>query len=273
MDLEDVFIQMAKDCNERSVRCRPIYDYLRISIYQGTDTIDIDTFLYIIAITTRTTTKKIFNDLGVTNIKYVLIDGKMYNRTYIEYIIYLSGPNIHTISLHRKEYYNLDNKDNILSDVCKCFSLYYIIKLRFKSLDKSFIELSDRVSEKYGSIHNFINQFAEKQKLQKEIVYINNTTTDKMPIDNVVKVKNKSKPKTYIMLDEYTGYVKIGYSINVEFREKTLSAQFPKIKTIKIFNKNIENVLHKKYHQYRLRGEWFDIPDYHLNNLLNQIIK
>ena len=272
MDTEDVFTQMAKDCNERTDRSIPIYDYLGISIYQGSDTIDINTFLHIIANTTCITSKNIFNDLGVTNIEYVLIDGKMYNRTYIEYIIYLSGPGIHTISLHRKEYYNLDDKDNILSNVCKCFSLYYIIKLRFERLDKSFIELSNRISENYGSIHNFINRFAEKQKPQKEVVYIN-TTTDKKPIDNVIKVKNKSKPKTYIMLDEYTGYVKIGYSINVEFREKTLSAQFPKIKTIKIFNKNIEKVLHRKYHQYRLRGEWFDIPDYHLNNLLNQNIK
>ena len=68
-----------------------------------------------------------------------------------------------------------------------------------------------------------------------------------------------NKIKTYIMKDAKTGLYKIGKSNNPEYREKTLQAEKPTIKTIKVFDYNIESKLHKDYNEQRVRGEWFKL--------------
>lgn len=80
----------------------------------------------------------------------------------------------------------------------------------------------------------------------------------------------KPEPKTYLMHDKATGFYKIGKSVRVEFREQTLSAQHPKVKVIATTECNIESFLHKKYAKYRLRGEWFDIPEELIAELKNE---
>jgi len=72
----------------------------------------------------------------------------------------------------------------------------------------------------------------------------------------------------YLMYDPSLEMYKIGFSKKPEHRERTLQGQRP---TIELISKKeypstakarqIEKLLHKKYHQKRTRGEWFKLED------------
>lgn len=63
------------------------------------------------------------------------------------------------------------------------------------------------------------------------------------------------------MVDGQTNYVKIGFSINPEKREKTLQSEKPSIKMIHIFKENHERTLHGLFSDKRVRGEWFNLTE------------
>lgn len=81
----------------------------------------------------------------------------------------------------------------------------------------------------------------------------------------VSRIRNEiisaSHYKTYLIKDCVNGFYKIGKSRNPRVREKTLQSEAPNIKIVKIFNKDIEKILHDEYKNQRLRGEWFDLND------------
>jgi len=121
--------------------------------------------------------------------------------------------------------------------------------------------------------HSILNKKYEllKDTMHKLKVHHNHTQHD---LDNYVykirngilkyvsynKINNK-KPtqKAYILKDNNTGLYKIGRSINPLDREKTLQAEKPTIKLIKIFKDDVERELHDKYNKQRVRGEWFNL--------------
>ena len=72
-------------------------------------------------------------------------------------------------------------------------------------------------------------------------------------------VKSQGKQKTYLMKNKRNGFYKIGKSSKPKFRERTLQSQEPEVELVKIWDKDIEDILHSKYKKYRLRGEWFDL--------------
>jgi hypothetical protein len=78
-----------------------------------------------------------------------------------------------------------------------------------------------------------------------------------------------SKQKTYLMLDS-KGYVKIGKSINPYFREKTLQSENITISLFAVCDKNIESLLHKKYKDKRVRGEWFVLSNDEILDIINE---
>lgn len=73
------------------------------------------------------------------------------------------------------------------------------------------------------------------------------------------------------MLNDDSGLIKIGYSKNPKFREKTLQSQEPEVHLILCCetHKNIERELHKLYSQKRFRGEWFRLNMTDLKKLRN----
>lgn len=89
----------------------------------------------------------------------------------------------------------------------------------------------------------------------QDINTINNFDRDRL--ENYHKVLNQSK--CYIIKDVNTGFYKIGKSKNPKNREKTLQAEKPTIKIIKIFRDDIESKLHRIYNSQRIRGEWFNL--------------
>lgn len=82
-------------------------------------------------------------------------------------------------------------------------------------------------------------------------------------LEEVAKNDSISNPITrvYVMLDENTGYYKIGRSIKPKVRERTLQSEKPTIKMLfhhEATHKD-EKDLHKKFSEKRIRGEWFDL--------------
>jgi len=65
----------------------------------------------------------------------------------------------------------------------------------------------------------------------------------------------------YLMLNDETGLVKIGYSKNPIYREQTLHSKEPCVFLIAFWNceKCIERELHQKFRLKRVRGEWFKL--------------
>ncbi|MGB0431639.1 MAG: GIY-YIG nuclease family protein [Bacteroidia bacterium] len=80
------------------------------------------------------------------------------------------------------------------------------------------------------------------------------------------------KPKLfiYLMKNFQNGYFKIGESNNPEYREKTLQAQEPDIKLIEAWlaPSRVEKELHKKFADKRLRGEWFNLNENDVEEIL-----
>ena len=64
---------------------------------------------------------------------------------------------------------------------------------------------------------------------------------------------------TYLIKNKRNGLYKIGRSKNIKQREKTLQSEEPEISVIKTFDSDIESILHSKYSDYRVRGEWFKL--------------
>jgi hypothetical protein len=79
---------------------------------------------------------------------------------------------------------------------------------------------------------------------------------------------------TYLMIDLNSGHHKIGISQTPEYREKTLQSENPKIVTVcsrKFMNRKLaldfENELHKRYKHKNIRGEWFDLNPFEIEEI------
>jgi hypothetical protein len=69
----------------------------------------------------------------------------------------------------------------------------------------------------------------------------------------------KGKPYVYLMVNTDTSLIKIGFSVNPGYRERTLHSQEPSIHLIACWegSERKEKELHLKYRDKRVRGEWF----------------
>jgi hypothetical protein len=83
------------------------------------------------------------------------------------------------------------------------------------------------------------------------------------------KVKKVNKTFIYIMIDHNTGYYKIGHSKNVIRRERTLQSEKPTIELLYTFEGDVkdERDLHENYKDLRVRGEWFALEDYMVEDI------
>ena len=65
------------------------------------------------------------------------------------------------------------------------------------------------------------------------------------------------------MINNRNGYYKIGSSNNPKFREKTLQSEEPNIELVESWElpRKFESILHKKYNNQRVRGEWFKLTN------------
>ena len=71
--------------------------------------------------------------------------------------------------------------------------------------------------------------------------------------------------QTYLMVNNRSGYHKIGRSNNPGHRERTLQCQEPDVKLLATCAVDIESKLHNKYRERRMRGEWFYLSEFDAN--------
>ncbi|OVE61716.1 GIY-YIG nuclease family protein [Chryseobacterium mucoviscidosis] len=87
--------------------------------------------------------------------------------------------------------------------------------------------------------------------------------------DNYKRVSENHTDYVYLMINTETALVKIGYSKNPNYREKTLQSKEPQIYLIACWNANrqVETELHRKFKQHRIRGEYFRLSFDNLKEL------
>ena len=94
--------------------------------------------------------------------------------------------------------------------------------------------------------------------------------------DNNYEITSDNKNEyVYLMIDIDSSLIKIGFSKNPIYREKTLHSQKPKIHLIACWeaNRSIETKLHRKYKQKRVRGEYFRLNLNDLNEIKETMLK
>jgi hypothetical protein len=82
----------------------------------------------------------------------------------------------------------------------------------------------------------------------------------------------------YLMRDLTNNYYKIGISNSPKYREKTLQAEKPSIELViakKYPNRKIaesfEKALHQTYSEKRIRGEWFELDEKEIENIITTL--
>lgn len=101
---------------------------------------------------------------------------------------------------------------------------------------------------------------------------ITRTITVNLPCqgENINEPICESRYKTYLMYDEISGAVKIGRAYDPQFREHTLAAQIPRIRLLAVCHKDIEKQLHEEYKAKRMRGEWFNLSQKDVNDIVKK---
>lgn len=75
----------------------------------------------------------------------------------------------------------------------------------------------------------------------------------------------------YLMLNDRNGHIKIGVAKDPKHRERTLQSEEPRIFVIATApgGMAIESSLHRKYKEYRLRGEWFGLTPHQVGEIIS----
>ena len=89
---------------------------------------------------------------------------------------------------------------------------------------------------------------------------------------------NEDECYVYIMEDTVNHYFKIGISNKPEYREKTLQSEKPTIELIRYkqypsrkIAKAIESALHESFSNKHLRGEWFELDELEVNQIIKTL--
>lgn len=65
--------------------------------------------------------------------------------------------------------------------------------------------------------------------------------------------------QTYLVMDEATGYTKIGKSKDIHTRLQIIKTHVPLCQLIGYIAADVEKELHARYHDKRIKGEWFNL--------------
>jgi len=149
--------------------------------------------------------------------------------------------------------FNLINDDNIFNAIRDV--TYYIYESLLSKKDYDKMKILERKNIKEGVLVS--------NKIQdlwaNGLVTAFKNSNGKINLD-----KNDRKKRCYIMKDSVNNLYKIGNSVDPKLRERTLQSEKPFISIVKTFKQNHEKELHKKYNEFRRRGEWFELTDIQL---------
>lgn len=88
--------------------------------------------------------------------------------------------------------------------------------------------------------------------------------------DEIRATKFGNKGFVYLMRNSRNGYTKIGFSKHPRFREKTLQSEEPEIEIVAMIpgTTDLEAAIHHKYSPARIRGEWFLLSAFDIDDIV-----
>jgi len=159
-----------------------------------------------------------------------------------------------------------------------------------KNFKKWKIDLLNKNREILGGENGGIIDYESKDNLKTVIkkfgadytATILENISDYQPLENresnVIAEKTNDACHVYLMHDTSNGYYKIGISNKPYYREKTLQSEKPTIELItskkfpvRKIAESIEKSLHSVYNDKRLRGEWFELDEDDVKNIIESL--
>jgi len=135
----------------------------------------------------------------------------------------------------------------------------------FYGLDDEEIFANDYIGRNIRGEEFDNNHFDNKTK---EYVKKRNEQMDS-EINDFIKEKIRSGSRrketktfnTYLIIDKGSGLYKIGKSVNVQKRLKSLKVACPMIELVGSYGYDIESQLHKRFEAKNVTGEWFSLNE------------
>lgn len=161
-----------------------------------------------------------------------------------------------------------ENKSELMEVLIFVSEQYHSIdRNRFVSVDEWESDLRKIEKNKFfnyfnGYIKNLLERTLEREK-------------NKFYKNDLPKQKERRISNVYLMKNNRNGFIKIGYSLHPEHREKTLQSEEPEINLIFSVRTYIdqETFLHEKYKKNRLRGEWFSLSEKQIISIKKYLLK
>lgn len=170
-----------------------------------------------------------------------------FGREYIRNSVFVDGVEFFNQHKLSKEY--LLNGD-----------IFFLVNFYLKITNTEDYDLEDKFKKTHKELMEIYFPPIEPEKIY---IYPKETETQQ-------KQKEWRNSFCYLMVDDATGYVKIGRSVNPKARERTLQSEKPTIRMLHYFEKNHERELHELYREKRIRGEWFDLKENEITKIINQ---
>ncbi len=154
----------------------------------------------------------------------------------------------------------------------------YLLKWQIKSSDSEIIGRNEIHHQDKG-IGLVFNDF---------IIKFENEVKNNIPESEIIKCKQTFEPEkqenaleccyVYLMKDCANHFFKIGISNNPKYREKTLQSEKPTIELIcnkkfpsRKMARAIESALHTTFSNQHIRGEWFDLNENDVAEVINTL--
>jgi hypothetical protein len=247
---DDIFYkEMAEMQKEQDKAFKELYQIIKYSKYQE-------------KITTEQAIKILFfyPHLKVDRVTYHSYIDSHFGRVYIK-----SNINVYIGDYYDSFYHCVCLDSNCIEDALMLPKIAKEMCYNIGAMEDSFKAIKV-VIDFYENESKNKSQEVEIERLNAEIKDLRNLLY--RPTGNSYSIKSQAKQKCYIMIDASTNYVKIGKSQNPGHRERTLQAEKPTIKMIHVFKDDIEKELHSKFNDRRLRGEWFDLSENEVNEII-----
>lgn len=134
-----------------------------------------------------------------------------------------------------------------------------------------FIKEKDYKTIEYDYLRNIVDGIKNNNRVSKRdylFTYDSCYIVLMQDIIHVIKCM-VNKTKTYLIKSSDTGFTKIGRTSNIKDRIEKLKLEYGNVYLYAIADRDIERRLHKIYELYRMDGEWFNLSDKIINEIVD----
>jgi len=171
-----------------------------------------------------------------------------------------------------------ETKVQITTDELQIFSEKNLLKWKIENTESNTSIISD--AKNFYWYSNNLHQIVVKNLANEYLELIDKYVINHLPLNGRTQAESLSRNiveecYVYLMIDTTNNFHKIGISNNPTYREKTLQSDKP---TIELLHKKsfpnrkiaeiLEKTLHQTYANKRIRGEWFELDSYEINEII-----